>query len=128
MKQIFFLAGIVAFSFAYGQQQFIIPKDQLGKKFNYLNLQKPKTDSFPFLSHFLNQYPQATLMQVLPNRNKLYSLPLDHMPCIVPDMSQFNKNDLASSNFNFNFLIQERNLPGKIPNAITPYRIIPENK
>jgi hypothetical protein len=33
---------------------------------------------------------KAKLLMVLPNGNKLSVLPQDNMPCIVPDLSQFN--------------------------------------
>ena len=34
--------------------------------------------------------PQAKLLYTLSNGNKVYSLPQDNMPCVVPDMSQYN--------------------------------------
>lgn len=34
--------------------------------------------------------PDARLIRQLPNGTKVYALPLDNMPCLVPGMKQFN--------------------------------------
>jgi len=35
-------------------------------------------------------YPNSTLLYTFPGNSRVYALPQDNMPCIVPDLSQFN--------------------------------------
>ena len=56
---------------------------------------------------------KAKLSHTLPNGNKVYILPQDNMPCIVPDMQQFSM-PVAKSELN-----------GSMPNAVIPQQIIP---
>jgi hypothetical protein len=84
----------------------ILGKDQFDalQKFNYLN-QNDQT---------------AKLLSVLPNGNRVYSLPQDNMPCIVPQMDQFlmpNAGDKVSETPGY----------GAIPNP-APKIIIPTEK
>jgi len=62
---------------------------------------------------FLN--PSAKFSHILRNGNKVYFLPQDHMPCIVPNMSQFNMPN-AGRNLKVN---------GMPPGTSPPYKIIP---
>ena len=96
MKKILFILGIVTFSLASAQDN-----ENPG-----LKIIPPKSKSVPFLfpngidtlwfhnSDVLNQtpqlIPQSKLLYTLPNGNKVYSLPQDNMPCVVPDISQYN--------------------------------------
>ena len=59
---------------------------------------------------------QATLLLTLENGSKVYSLPQDNMPCLVPEMSQFNMPNLAKG----------KKVNGMPPGIIPPYKIIPE--
>jgi hypothetical protein len=51
------------------------------------------------------QLPRAKLLYTLPNGNKVYSLPQDNMPCVVPDMSQYNSMALVKPD------MQQYNIP-----------------
>jgi len=125
MKKILFIISILAFWFACAQQNdFLDIQKQIEKRIKDDKKQKEKQQLRDFrLISFHQQFSQAKLLQVLPNGNKIYSLPLDNMPCIVPDMSQFNTPNLADRS-----LTLKSNIPGRIPNPVIPYRIIPQGK
>ncbi|MES1226970.1 MAG: hypothetical protein ABUT20_66470, partial [Bacteroidota bacterium] len=57
---------------------------------------------------------QAKLLNDLPNGNKVYALPEDNMPCIVPDLAQFNMP------------IFKPKADGIIPNGSRDYKVIPQ--
>ena len=60
--------------------------------------------------------PQATFSHQT-SRGKVYTLPIDNMPCLVPDMQQVSP------------MPGQRYFPeGRMPNAIPRQRIIPEEK
>jgi hypothetical protein len=61
--------------------------------------------SYRFPNTLQSPSPLGTLSHVLPNGNKVYMLPQDHMPCIVPDMSQYNSMALVNPD------IQQYNIP-----------------
>jgi hypothetical protein len=96
MKKTFLIIGIAAFSFASAQDngnpvwKTTTPKAQ---KAPFILFNGADTDSF-WDFHALNQapsfQPQEQLLYTLSNGNKLNLLPQDHMPCIIPDMTQFN--------------------------------------
>ncbi len=118
MKKITLILGVLGFYTASAQDN------------DFLNLQKRLKENYirkqitppPVFRHNVSNLPQARLSQVLPNGNKVYSLPQDNMPDVVPDMSQFNMVNAAKTpgNSNSNLLSQET-----MPNAVTPYPIIP---
>ena len=56
---------------------------------------------------------KAKLSHTLANGSKIYLLPQDNMPCIVPDTQQFSM-PVAKSELN-----------GSMPNAVIPQQIIP---
>jgi hypothetical protein len=58
---------------------------------------------------------KAPFAEVLSNGNKVYLLPQDNMPCIVPDMKQFNMPVVAGDN----------SLDKKINVLALPEQIIP---
>jgi hypothetical protein len=60
----------------------------------------------------------AQFSHTLPNGDKVYLLPQDHMPCIVPDASQYN----------YNMPVYKEEIMGTIPNASPPIQIIPREK
>lgn len=100
MKKIFFIISLGSFFFASAQQNdFFDIQKHLLKKQKEERLQKlierfipnnPKT-AIPFFNLPQNP-PQAKLIMQLPNGNKVYSLPGDNMPCIVPDMDLYADN------------------------------------
>jgi hypothetical protein len=113
MKKILLLISIATFSFASAQDngnpylKLIPPKS---KKAPFLIPNGTDTDTFFFrnsdiLSQSSQFMPQAKLLYTLSNGNKVYALPQDHMPCVVPDMSQYNSMALVKPD------IQQYNIP-----------------
>ena len=122
MKKIFLVTGIAAFSFASAQNTtdtFWVKPLMPIPRIN--SFQLPKTHPFnytPRLYHLSPLHPQALdrakLLYTLTNGDKVYALPQDNMPCIVPDMSQYNNFELVKPDMT----------PSTIPNPIYP-QIIP---
>jgi hypothetical protein len=117
MKKILLIAGILVFSFASAQQKDLFDIQQhIQEKIKESKLRSlvPKQ---PFL------YPQSKLSHpyTLPNGNKVYTLPLDNMPCVEPDMSQFNMPNIAKSD---KYL--QRNMSGRIPNPAPRLKLFPQ--
>ena len=111
--KLFFLFIVFAISHQSFTQQPGIGIDSI-QRFNKI----PK-DSFHWLA--LNQvqvFPQAKLSHVLPNGNKVYKLPIDNMPCIVPDESMYH----------YNMPVVKGKIAGMIPNASPPVSIIPRKQ
>ncbi len=93
MKKIFLILAVTFCSAALAQDatQLFNAEEYLNNKRSVFN--KPKTKSpikiKPGISHFYAPVsPQAVLSHTLPNGNKVYLLPQDNMPCIMPDMQQ----------------------------------------
>ena len=135
MKILFVVTGIISLTTASAQQNdFFDPQRHLEKKnkskFQPL-IRKPlqTNPDFPKFSA-TNLSPQvgAKLSHTLPNGNKVYLLPTDNMPCVVPDMSQFNMPTGKLTHIYAEDSTQRSNLPGRIPNTIPPWRIIPNSK
>ncbi len=61
---------------------------------------------------------KAQFSHALANGDKVFLLPQDHMPCIVPDMSQYY----------FNMPVYKGKINGTIPNASPPLQIIPKEE
>ena len=137
MKIIFVITGIISLTTASAQQNdFFDPQKHLEKKnkskFQPLIRKLSQTNpDFPKSSTTNNLSPQlgAKLSQTLPNGNKVYLLPTDNMPCIVPDMSHFN---MPTTGTLLNYFVdkspERKNFPSQIPNSITPWKIIPDSK
>jgi hypothetical protein len=104
MKQVFLIAVVLSFSAVVAQTPDNI-QDWL-KKF------KPKSSvlksPLPFTS--------AEVYFALPKGNRMYALPQDNMPCIVPDMHQFNM-PVAKGKTVFPL---SPSSPGAIPNPALP--------
>jgi hypothetical protein len=60
---------------------------------------------------------QWKLIMQLANGNKVYALPQDNMPCIVPDMNQFNMPDAGNQTHIYRYPA-----PGAIPNPVISRR------
>jgi len=93
MKKIFFFACILACSFASAQQnEFFDIQKYMQKKQKDSDRIKFKIHSFPeniaIAYYTFSLHPR--LINELHNGSKVYALPQDHMPCLIPDMSQFN--------------------------------------
>lgn len=117
MKKILLIIGILFFSFASAQQNdlFDLQKHIQGK------IKESKIKAL--VPNQPIEYPQIkpSSSYILPNGNKVVILPEDNMPCVEPDMSQFNMPNLAKSDK----LLLNKWQPGQIPNLIPHFRISP---
>jgi hypothetical protein len=136
MKKIFFFVSIIAFSFASAQQNdFFDIQKHLQKKLAEEKLQKMKDRFIPAnpqnpTIHLILYPPQAKLSQTLSNGNKVYLLPMDNMPCIVPDKDRYADNMFQTpKKFELFDKLQRNNRqqPGAIPNPVYPLKIIPDD-
>lgn len=59
---------------------------------------------------------RGTLVYTKPNGTRIYALSQDHMPCLVPDMSQFNMPVMG----------KEIKITGMPPGSFPPIEIIPK--
>jgi len=87
MKKLFLIMGIAGFTFAAAQDNGV-PRIKVIPP-------KPKNNISTTPKTYLVTPPaqllaDAKLLNTLPNGNKVYALPQDNMPCVVPGMSQFN--------------------------------------
>ena len=135
MKRIAFVLFIFSTSINYAQMPQTYPGSRKLIEKNKLNynpnkLYKAKTD-FIFKLLMKNQFnssnknhsliflnPKAKLSHVLPDGNMLFLLPQDNMPCLVPDMSQFNMPNAGRK-------IKASGMP---PGTSPPHKIIPDVK
>ena len=107
MKKIFLLAVLcVCFCAIRAQHNnMIIGKEQLQKMLENKNVVKYYSMPQSGINIDPNIYvmppqpilPQATLIHTLPNGNTVYALPQDHMPCVVPNLRQFNMPVIVKS-------------------------------
>ncbi|MDP4265551.1 MAG: hypothetical protein Q8941_23705 [Bacteroidota bacterium] len=106
MKKIFFIISIFILSFSFASAQ------DNGKPYFRIVPRKSETNVFDVSP--VNPPPQvAPLMKLeytLSNGNKVYELPQDNMPCLVPNMSSYNMPVLKPDMLQFN-----------MPNAAVPY-------
>ena len=131
MKKIFLLFGVAAFSSATAQQNdlFDIQKHIQKKQAEGKKAAEKKLILSSFFRPFENYNRYTTnkpdLSYILPNGDKVVILGQDNMPCVVPDMRQFqNMPNLANKEqFNFNYSPQKV-LPFQIPNGSIPFRMI----
>ena len=120
MKMVFLLFGIAAFSGASAQQKdlFDIQKhlqkiQQENKKF--VEKMKPAWKEITYTGQL-----QQQRSYILSNGNKVIILPLDHMPCIVPDMKQFMIPSISNQNADFQSPLPRQNVSGTILNHSRP--------
>ncbi len=129
MKKVFLLFGIAAFSSASAQQNdvFDIQKHLQKKQAEDKKTIEKKTMILPFKKSttysnlHLGYKPEASY--TLPNSDKVVTLSLDNMPCVQPDMRQYQTmpNVVYDKQFNFS---PQRPKPGQIPNGAGYYRMI----
>lgn len=106
MKRVLFFVCIVSATGSMAQQKDVFDIEK------HLKLHKP-TNFYPVIPQTFISIP-AFAAKV--HQELFYSLPQDNMPCIVPDMNQFNmpvvtgKSAIPSSPAS----------PGAIPNPATP--------
>jgi hypothetical protein len=128
MKKVFLLFGIAAFTSASAQQKdvFDIQKhlDKIVKDKKFPGAVTNPFSKSNFLLHH-GALPQVQeLLHVLSNGDNVYTLSQDNMPCVVPGMSQFNMPNISNPGEYFESLQFKQHLPGTIPNAVKPYRLI----
>ena len=130
MKKIFLLFGVAAFSSATAQHndlfdinKHIQKKRTEGKKAAEKKLLLSSIKPFQHYNSYSTN--KANLSYVLPNGDKVVILGQDNMPCVVPDMRQFQHmpNLANKEQFNFNYSPQKV-LPFQIPNGSIPFRMI----
>lgn len=123
MKKIIFFLLIMDFVTAssqlpkYGFEKFL--KNNKQTVFDNRNSFSPDTTRLsPTLLYAQNpREQQAKYLFSLANGTKVYALPIDNMPCIVPDIHQFNMPNAGKG-------IKASGMP---PGAFTPYKIIPDS-
>lgn len=129
MKKIFLLFGIAAFSSASAQQNdlFDIQKQLQKKQAEDKKTVEKNTMLLPFKkpTTYGNLYSGKIPEEyyTLRNGDKVVTLSLDNMPCVQPDMRQFQNMPNLAYDKRFNFAPQ-RPEPGQIPNGSGYYRMI----
>lgn len=127
MRKIFFVSGVFALCSANAQQKDLFDIEKhLQKKTTEKTRLKPgqetprkfmRPDSSPGSYSIINS-DKGTFSYKLPNNDRVYILPTDNMPCIVPDMKEYDVMPNAGSNSNI--LLQ--NPIGQIPNPAKPFK------
>lgn len=115
MKYLFLLITVAAMQTASAQDTRYMDLLKTYKKPSAINPLLPKFEALrrkaqPFVFNTNNQ-SREKLLAVLSNGTKVYALPQDHMPCLKPDMSQFNMPDAGR-----NVTIYRYPEKGSIPN------------
>ncbi len=129
MKKVFLLFGLAAFSSASAQQKDVFDiQKHLEKMVKEKKNSGTVTNPFQknnFLLHHLSRPQVWELSHILSNGDKVYTLSQDNMPCVVPDMRHYtNMPNISNSNEYFETLLFRQHLPGSIPNAVRPYKLI----
>jgi hypothetical protein len=128
MKKVFVLFGIAAFSTASAQQNDVfdiqkhLEKMLKDKKFPRAII-KPPSINYPFINHTSGR-PAWEFSHILPNGDKIFLLSQDNMPCVVPGSVNTIMPNIADPEKYFESLFFRNNLPGAIPNVVSPYRFI----
>lgn len=125
MKKVFLLFGVASFCSASAQQKDVFDINKhLGQLLNKKNTALPIINSHNAIRFYVAGVPGTGLQSspVLPDGNKVYTLPIDKTPCVIPGMKQFNMPNVSNPNEYFESLVQQH-LPGTIPNAVNPYRL-----
>ena len=121
MRNVFLIFGIAAFSAASAQQKdlfdiqkHLLKKQAQGKRTTEHNI-------FLTLPEISSVQIHQQLFYSLANGDKVFQLPTDNMPCVIPDMSRFQTmpNPILIIPFNLNSY-PRRMQPGLIPNVSSP--------
>ena len=129
MKKAFLFFGIAAFTSASAQQNdlFDIQQHLLKKSVDYNKLNENKKIDLAFSKPFIYYPPQINNnpadSYTLSNGDKVVISRLDNMPCVQPDMQQFQRMPNIAYQEKFNFSTQQL-LPGQIPNGSKPFSLI----
>ncbi len=130
MKKIFLLFGVATFSSASAQQKDVFDVNRHIQ--GLLNKNKAAGKSagpVEINTYFLkgSHTSGVNLSHILPNGDKVYLLPQDNMPCVVPGINRNNMPNISLPDKYFETLAFKNNTPGIIPNAVKPYRMIIAN-
>ena len=117
MKHYFLATSLLLSSSLFAQQNELVNIDSLIKKRIddqikqklHLPVLKAEIDNYTFSVPVKTGQP-SLLASPLPNGEYLLLLPADHMPCVVPDMRQFQTMPVKGN------LTELKNNPGMIPN------------
>jgi hypothetical protein len=124
MKLTFFLMAMLVTGLSYSQE--IIPTPQKRKSRvifpPYNALSKDTLYSLPPV-RIGGPAPEAELLHTLPNGNRVYALPQDNMPCIVPNESLSQPMLNISGNPGKPYKYKG---PDAIPNPAVPIQIKPK--
>ncbi len=131
MKKVFVLFGIAAFSGVSAQQKdlFDIQQHLQKKQVEVKKSAEKRTYTLPFFKQFnyKNLYSEnnAGSNYTLPNGDVVFTSPIDRMPCVRPNMNNFQvMPNLADgkplSSYNY---YPDKFLPGQIPNGSLSYRM-----
>ncbi|MEO5562603.1 MAG: hypothetical protein ABIR18_04190 [Chitinophagaceae bacterium] len=119
MKYIFLLLAIATFGVVSAQDNHYSPWLKKHKKQDFKKQLLPRYDAvtgprFVPENRILSlPLPQAKNIQTLPNGNRVYALPQDNMPCIVPNMNEYRNRSITIQPYHYNG-------PGAIPNPARP--------
>jgi hypothetical protein len=127
MKKIFLIFGMAAFCSASAQQKGVFDinrhlKGLLDKKNTRATVIMPPEINMNFIGP-ANQ-PAYKLLYSLPNGDKVYVSNWDNMPCVIPGTIPFIMPNVSSPNEYFWSPLFKNNVPGTIPNAVKPYKLI----
>jgi hypothetical protein len=130
MKKIFLVFGIAAFSSASAQQNDVFDIQKHIQKKIVKDMEKTETTLFKVVygncwGTPLSQRPRLKNIPsfILPNGDRVTTLPIDNMPCVQPDMRQYQNMPNVVYDKQFYFT-QQRPKPGQIPNGAKHYRMI----
>ncbi len=123
MKKLFLVFGITAFASASAQQKELFDiQEHLKKKSadNKKAADRQLLFPLPFKNNFTYRelIPQTDQFYFLSNGDKVVILGIDNMPCIQPDMRQFQAmpNPVGPG-------FPQKPFPGQIPNGAQSHRI-----
>lgn len=129
MKMTFFLFGLLGCYAANAQQKDIfdvqdhLEKKSKGKKEVYVKpLFNKKISANLFTGNNYNDFFPFSLS----NGDKVISLPIDNMPCIIPDMKRFKimPNISTDRNNKLPEISPNDHFPGKIPNPAKTFKVV----
>jgi hypothetical protein len=133
MKKIFLLFGLFGCYCGSAQmkdvfdiQKHLEKKSTDHKPLNVMPLIKNQFSKNLFKGNKFSELKSYSLL----NGDRVIILPIDNMPCVVPDMKQFHTMPEISKNEMNNLpnLLRQNYFPGKIPNAASPFRFSAEGK
>jgi hypothetical protein len=116
MKKMLIFACILFSVVAKAQQSNFFDAEKHLQKLNSGKKEMKINRSAPFLQLNRSTTPFPELSYTLPNGDKVIALPLDNMPCVKPDMSQFQAMPNAGKDFFRDFYAQTEKA-GTIPNG-----------